>query len=227
MLGVIEYCTEEGGSGFITNATAPSQSTFDITQLSPVFDQEMGWLRNDNHPTGFTYYPDFEVPPALQPSMLSPADLSPTIGVAQVQGCGMGAVSPADFMAHYGRPEPDEDTCLQIACGAVPQSKAGAQLIADCANAGYTGVSSCLDPRCAPWADQIPGCRQPAPQSGPLKLVLTRAMLIAPMPSITQTAAEACGQPDPCGPATTTLGNCLLGLAIAAIAGAILFGGGK
>lgn len=55
-LGVIQYSNAEGGSGFIPNAYAPSHSTFDITQLSPVYDQDTAWLRQED-PGRFTYYP--------------------------------------------------------------------------------------------------------------------------------------------------------------------------
>jgi len=58
-IAALEYCTREGGSGFISDATVPTMSTFDITQLSPVYDQEMGWLRNTTRPGGYTVYPDY------------------------------------------------------------------------------------------------------------------------------------------------------------------------
>jgi hypothetical protein len=58
-LAALEYCTDEGGSGFISDATVPTMSTFDITQLSPVYDQEMGWLRNTTRPGAYTVYPDY------------------------------------------------------------------------------------------------------------------------------------------------------------------------
>jgi hypothetical protein len=65
MLRALEYCTDEGGSGFISDATVPTMSTFDITQLSPVYDQETAWLRNTTRPGAFTVYPDFY--PASEP----------------------------------------------------------------------------------------------------------------------------------------------------------------
>ena len=45
-LGVIQYSNPEGGSGFIANPSLPWMSGFDITQESPVYDQETAWLRD-------------------------------------------------------------------------------------------------------------------------------------------------------------------------------------
>lgn len=55
------YCTPEGGSGFITDSTAPGLPTFDMSQLSPVYDQPTGWLRQ-TRPGTFTNYPRFGPP---------------------------------------------------------------------------------------------------------------------------------------------------------------------
>jgi hypothetical protein len=75
-VGVIQYCNAEGGSGFITNPALPWLSKFDITQLSPVYDQNVGWLRNDPKPGAFTYYPQFDEPGGLP----TPTDTSCGIG---------------------------------------------------------------------------------------------------------------------------------------------------
>jgi hypothetical protein len=99
-LAAFEYCTPEGGSGFISDATVPTMSTFDITQLSPVYDQEMGWLRNTTRPGAFTYYPDYypaEFPPPTSTGcsgigdlVLTRADVvapMPSIAGAARSGC--------------------------------------------------------------------------------------------------------------------------------------------
>ena len=74
-VGVIEYCTEEGGSGYITDEASPWLSTFDITQESPVLDQTTAWLR-DSPPGSFTFYQRFGPPYKEPPTGLEPATSS-------------------------------------------------------------------------------------------------------------------------------------------------------
>jgi hypothetical protein len=75
-VGVIQYANAEGGSGFITNPALPWLSKYNVTQLAPVWDQDIGWLRNNSKPGAFTYYPWFDEGTAL------PVETS--------GGCGMG-----------------------------------------------------------------------------------------------------------------------------------------
>ncbi len=70
-LGVVKYCTPQGGSGFIANPSLPWLSSFDITQLAPVYDQDMGWLRN-SQPGTFTNYPRFGPPYSADGGALPP-----------------------------------------------------------------------------------------------------------------------------------------------------------
>lgn len=71
-MGVIKYCTPEGGSGFIANPGLPWLSSFDITQQSPVYDQTEGWLR-DKQPAGnYTYYQRFGPPYSVDGGVLPP-----------------------------------------------------------------------------------------------------------------------------------------------------------
>ena len=55
----LRYCTRAGGSGFFSSATVPTMSNFDVTRLSPVYDQDPGWLRNSNKSDRVTFYPEF------------------------------------------------------------------------------------------------------------------------------------------------------------------------
>jgi hypothetical protein len=231
-MGVVQYCTPEGGSGFIANPSLPWLSSFDITQMAPVYDQETAWLRN-SEPGSYTNYPRFGPPYSVDGGVLPPYGEDPLEYGQQpvpVQvGCsGLGAVDPDQFEAQYGRPEPPESTCLQIQCGAIPQSVAGMQLIQDCANAGWSGARSCSDPACSPWVTQIPGCGAPAP--GTPAPVLLRSQVVAPMPSITTTARTSCTQPvSGCpGEATSWIeANPWLAVGLAVGIGALLFGGVK
>lgn len=223
-LGVVQYCTPEGGSGFIANPALPWLSSFEMSQMSPVYDQGPGWLR-DTRPGTFTNYPRFGAPYSMDGGTLPPfARDSRGMPVPVSTGCGMGAVNPDVYEARYGRAEPDESTCLQIQCGAIPQSEAGMQLIADCANAGWAGARSCSDPACGPWVNQIPACQ------GAQNLVLLRSDVVAPMPSITSVARSGCKQQiDTCPSALASWvqSNPWLALGLAVIASAALFGGKK
>ena len=201
-LGVVRYCTPEGGSGFVDNPALPWLSTFDITQMAPVYDQTPGWLR-DSKPGTYTNYPRFGPPYSVDGGVLSPYYLDSGGQPVPVStaGCGMGAVDPGQFEAQYGRPEPDMATCMQIQCGAISQSQAGPQLITDCMNAGYGLARSCFDPACSPWRGRIPGCslapNAPAP-------VLLRSDVVAPMPSITSVARGGCKLAAPTCPSDLT-----------------------
>ena len=230
-VGVINYCTQEGGSGYITDAAAPWLSTFDITQESPVFDQTTAWLR-DSQPGSFTFYQRFGPPYSQDGGTLPPyagedgGMSSQPQPILSGNACGMSGLGGVD-----------EATCTQIQCGAISQSDAGA-LAVECMNAGYVGAFGCSDPQCAPYLSQIPGCAAGAPPS-PLvsppptaTLVLTRAQLIAPMPSITATARASCPQAvNACPSELDSLidQNPLLAIGLAAAAGAFLWAmfGGK
>jgi hypothetical protein len=227
-LGVVRYCTPEGGSGFIPNSSLPWLSSFNITQQAPVYDQYPGWLR-DALPGSYTNYSRFGPPYSMDGGVLPPYYVDETGQPVPVPtSCGMGAVDPGQFEAQYGHPEPDASTCVQIQCGAISQTQAGMQLIVDCANAGYSGVRSCFDPACSPWRSRIPGCSLAPNAPSP---VLLRSDVVAPMPSITTTARGGCQQQSrpacPSPLASWLQSNPLLALGLAIAAGAILFGGGK
>lgn len=229
-LGVVQYCTQEGGSGFIANPSLPWLSSFDITQMAPVYDQTTAWLR-DSKPGTYTNYPNFGPPYSVDGGTLPPYE--DASGYAQptpvnVTPCGLGAVDPGQFEAQYGRPEPDESTCLQIQCGAISQAQAGMSLVVDCANAGWSGARSCSDPLCSPWINTIPGCGQP-PANTPAP-VLLRSQVVAAMPSITTTARTSCTQPVSACPGEATSwieNNPWLAVGVAVALGAFLFGGFK
>jgi hypothetical protein len=229
-MGVVKYCTPEGGSGYIANPSLPWLSSFNITQQAPVYDQETAWLRN-SPPGSYTNYSRFGPPYSVDGGVLPPYFDPPMVDqngnavdangqpIPTPTGCGMGAVAPDVFLARYSRPEPDRATCLQIQCGGISQAQAGMQLIQDCANAGYAGVRSCMDPACSPWCS-----------SGPA-LVLLRSDVVAPMPSITSTARSGCKQSiaDTCPSALSSWvqSNPWIALGLAVVAGAVLFGGRK
>lgn len=226
-LGVVRYCTPEGGSGFIANPALPWLSSFNITQQAPVYDQETAWLR-DSKPGSYTNYSRFGPPYSIDGGVLPPYYDPPLVNAPGVDTsgqplptpitpCGMGAVDPDTFEARYGRVEPDRATCLRIQCGGISQDQAGMQLIQDCANAGYAGARSCMDPACSPW------CSRP-------DLVLLRSDVVAPMPSITTTARSGCKAPvSDCPSALASLveSNPWIALALAFGVGAVLFGGRK
>jgi hypothetical protein len=222
-LGVVAYCTPEGGSGYISNPSLPWLSSFDITQMAPVYDQTTAWLR-DQQPGTYTNYPRFGPPYSVDGGVLPPYDGAAGEPVpSSVTGCGMGAVDPDQFMAMYGKPEPDESTCLQIQCGAITQDQAGAELIADCMDAGYVGVKGCTDPACSPWAPSIPGCFQNVPNAD--GTVLLRSQVVAPLPSISLTANQSCPElANDCPSDLDSLidDNPLLAVGIAFAAGALL-----
>jgi len=93
-LGVVKYCTPEGGSGYIANPALPWLSSFDITQQSPVYDQTTAWLR-DSRPGSFTNYSRFGPPYSMDGGVLPPYrggfDPGPDAGPDPVQtSCGMG-----------------------------------------------------------------------------------------------------------------------------------------
>jgi hypothetical protein len=238
-LGVVRYCTPEGGSGYIANPSLPWLSSFVITQQAPVYDQETAWLR-DSAPGSYTNYSRFGPPYSIDGGVLPPyfdPPLTPAPGtdangqpVPTPTGCGMGAVDPGQFEARYGRAEPDESTCLQIQCGAIPQEQAGMQLIMDCANAGWSGARSCLDPVCSPWVNRIPGCAPKAAAAAGPAPVLLRSDVVAPMPSITTAARSGCKAPvSDCSSGISSFveSNPWIALALAFGVGAVLFGGGK
>jgi hypothetical protein len=70
-MGVVQYCTAEGGSGFIANPSLPWLSSFNITQQSPVYDQETAWLR-DSPPGTYTNYSRFGPPYSVDGGVLPP-----------------------------------------------------------------------------------------------------------------------------------------------------------
>jgi hypothetical protein len=70
-MGVVKYCTPAGGSGYITNPALPWLSTFNITHQSPVYDQDMGWMR-ESQPGSFTYYNRFGPPYSADGGVLPP-----------------------------------------------------------------------------------------------------------------------------------------------------------
>jgi len=70
-LGVVKYCTPEGGSGYIANGSLPWLSHFNITQQSPVYDQETAWLRN-SLPGSYTNYARFGPPYSIDGGVLPP-----------------------------------------------------------------------------------------------------------------------------------------------------------
>lgn len=93
-MGVVRYCTPEGGSGFIANPALPWLSTFDITQQSPVYDQETAWLRT-SRPGTFTNYARFGAPYSQDGGVLAPFTDHPLYDdsgapVPYETGCGMG-----------------------------------------------------------------------------------------------------------------------------------------
>lgn len=90
-LGVVKYCTPEGGSGYITNASLPWLSTFDWYQLNPVYDQETQWMR-DLAPGSFSNYPRFGPPYSLDGGTLPPyaGVISADDPVPVETECGMG-----------------------------------------------------------------------------------------------------------------------------------------
>ena len=232
-MGVVQYCTPEGGSGFIANSALPWLSSFVITQQAPVYDQETAWLR-DSQPGSYTNYSRFGPPYSADGGVLPPYYPDES-GYAQptpvsVTPCGMGALDPGQFEARYGHPEPDESTCLQIQCGAISQAAAGMSLVMDCANAGWAGARSCSDVQCSPWINQIPACRPSASNPNAPAPVLLRNQVVASMPSITTTARTSCTQPVTACPNEATSwieSNPWLAIGIAIAAGALFFGGVK
>ncbi len=70
-MGVVKYCTAAGGSGYITNPSLPWLSTFNITQQSPVYDQNIGWMR-EGQPGAFTYVQRFGPPYSADGGVLPP-----------------------------------------------------------------------------------------------------------------------------------------------------------
>jgi hypothetical protein len=105
-LGVVKYCTPQGGSGFIANPSLPWLSSFNITQQAPVYDQETAWLRN-SPPGSYTNYsrfgPPYSVdggvlPPYFDPPIAAGTDSSGNPVDANGQpipvptSCGMGAI---------------------------------------------------------------------------------------------------------------------------------------
>ena len=239
-MGVVKYCTAEGGSGYVPNAYLPWLSSFDITQQAPVYDQNTAWMREES-PGRYTNYSRFGPPFSTDGGVLPPYYDVPVSVATDANGqpipyqasCGMGAVDPGVFESRYGRPEPDESVCLQIQCGAISQNAAGMQLISDCANAGWAGARSCIDPACSPWRNRIPGCVQNsgpvmAPVALPAAPVLLRSDVVASMPSITGTARRGCEAvvsncPSPLG--TWMENNPWMAAALALAGGYLLFGG--
>lgn len=93
-LGVVKYCTPEGGSGYIANASLPWLSSFNITQQAPVYDQTTAWLRNSK-PGSYTNYSRFGPPYSLDGGVLPPYAGGPELGddgqpIPYETGCGMG-----------------------------------------------------------------------------------------------------------------------------------------
>jgi hypothetical protein len=216
-MGVVRYCTSEGGSGYITNPALPWLSSYNITHDAPVYDQETAWMR-ESRPGSFTNYSRFGAPYSADGGVLPPYR-EPTAhdepSPVQVGGCGgMGGLGD-DF----------DSTCLQIQCGAISQSQAGMDTIMACARAGHVGVRSCFDPACAPWC-----AKHPSTAGSP---VLLRSDVVAPMPSITSTAREGCekvvqsGCGGLAGVADWIESNPWLAAGLAVVGGYLLFGGGR
>lgn len=118
-MGVVRYCTPEGGSGFIANPALPWLSTFDITQQAPVYDQDTGWLR-DTRPGSFTNYSRFGPPYSADGGVLPPfaydgGDPQAMPQPVPVQtSCGMGDVVllRSDVVA----PMPSITTAARLGC---------------------------------------------------------------------------------------------------------------
>lgn len=140
-LGVVKYCTPEGGSGFIANPSLPWLSTFDITQMAPVYDQDMGWLR-DTRPGTFTNYPRFGPPYSADGGVLPP-----------YQG---GAAM--DDAGDAGQPAPYDTSCAGMGDLVLRRSDVVAPLpsITGTARAGCDApVNPCESP-IETWAKQNP-----------------------------------------------------------------------
>ncbi len=105
-MGVVKYCTPEGGSGFIANPSLPWLSSFNITQQAPVYDQETAWLRN-SAPGSYTNYSRFGPPYSVDGGVLPPYFDPPIAAGTNANGnpidangqpipvptsCGMGAI---------------------------------------------------------------------------------------------------------------------------------------
>lgn len=76
------------------------------------------------------------------------------------------------------RPEPGD--CIPYQCGADAGNQ-GARMW--CSYYGQVGSRVCLDPACAPWRDQIPGCTLPYPATQPPP-ILTPQNIVQPLPDI-------------------------------------------
>jgi hypothetical protein len=87
----------------------------------------------------------------VQPPITSPASRTrfQKLPAGARDSCGSG-------LSGFGAVDPA--TCLEIQCGTLSQEAAGMSLIVECADAGYAGVKSCVDPACSCPAP-------PAPQS--------------------------------------------------------------
>jgi hypothetical protein len=123
-LGVVRYCTPEGGSGYIANGSLPWLSSFNITQQAPVYDQETAWLRN-SQPGSYTNYARFGPPYSIDGGVLPPYMDAPIPG------------GPGD-------PEP-----FQTSCGMGDLTLLRSDVVApmpsitSAARAGCTQVSNC------------------------------------------------------------------------------------
>lgn len=101
---------------------------------------------------------------------------------------GIGAMDPATYEMHYGKPAPDPNACLSLQCGKTPQA-GNEQLNIDCGNFGYAAARSCDDPSCTPFLP-LPGC-------GPKDTV--QIVTKVPPPSNYVTPAVPAPSDTPCG----------------------------
>jgi len=91
-LGVVAYCTPEGGSGYVTNSNLPWLSDFDWQQMVPKWDQTTEWMRNSK-PGTFSNYPRWGPPYSLDGGTLPPYAGGPAANASPTPydtSCGMG-----------------------------------------------------------------------------------------------------------------------------------------
>ena len=91
-IGVVKYCTPEGGSGYIANPALPWLSSYVVTQQAPVYDQTTAWLR-DSEPGTYTNYSRFGPPYSVDGGVLPPYEGGAQPLPAPVNvGCGMSGL---------------------------------------------------------------------------------------------------------------------------------------
>ena len=118
-LGVVAYCTPEGGSGYAVDSQLPWLSTFDWQQMVPAWDQETAWMR-DSAPGTYSNYPRFGPPYSFDGGTLPPyagggSNLEPT---PYNTSCGIGdlVLLREDVVA----PMPSITTTARSGCIAAP-----------------------------------------------------------------------------------------------------------